>query len=220
LSKLHPAKGSFFLGLALLSQQASAQEQCSLASLQSMQVTTVRHALDQYKTGSLAKDEFETTAAYNARVAAAQQGLPVGPILVSVPQTSLTKFDADAGLVTVSPYAISGTCLVEEYGLSAEMKAVRFGNPSRYGDGSAYCISRQVKSEDSGTYEATNGFGAKTTVEKSNIKMEGIFFGVGDLGQELVAGRKKYSSEPLFAFSASADEARSPQRECRNSGVG
>lgn len=111
--------------------------------------------------------------------------------------------------MTVSPFAISGTCLVEEYGLSAEMKAVRFGNPSRYGDGSPYCMSRQIKSDDGGTYEATNGFGAKTTVQKSNVKMEGIFFGIGDLGQELIAGRKKYSSEPLFVFATSTDEARS-----------
>lgn len=201
--------GWFVIGLGLVAQSVAAQDQCSVASLQGLSPQGVSQALTGFKTVSLTKDEFETTAAYNERVAAARRQVPSGPILVSIPQNALTKFDADAGQVTVSPYAISTTCLVSVYGLAAELKAVSFGAPSEYGEGSPYCLTKIIKSEDAGSYEATNGFGAKATVDKTNVKMEGLFFGMGDFGQPLLQGRDRFSSEPLFAFSASSDEARS-----------
>jgi hypothetical protein len=181
---------------------------CSVEAIQARKFLSVSEARAKLKTVTLVKDEFETTAAYNARVDSARSGLPTGPILVAIPDNSLIKYDADSGMAKVVSYSIFTSCLVDQYSLSKEMKSVLFGKPGKFSN-SSYCLARMVRSEDCKTYQATNGYGAKLTVKKTYIFREGVYFGSGDSGQNFYLENKSYSSDPVFSFPASVIEARS-----------
>lgn len=194
--------------MSLACSQAQAQGICLPATIASHPKVTIAEALKKFDGLSLSKDEFETTAAYQARVASSQAKVSVGDLVFAIDSHVTTEFNADLGQVTVPSYAMSGTCLVNEATVSPEMKAVSFGKPARYLP-SGYCITESAGSEDQGSYEATNGYGAKVVVEKSHLKNRGVFFGFGDSGQSLFGGRRSYTNDPLFIFEASVDEARS-----------
>lgn len=167
------------------------------------------------KVAHVKKDEFETTAAYQRRAAAAASGLPQQPVTVAMSLDRQTKYDADSQTVSVSRYAFSTTCLIYEHQLSAEAKAATFGKRPRevapgLVAGSAYCRKDTVERKEGTAYEASNSYGATVTVEPFVTRDEGLYFGYGETGQEMLRRSEGAPfDEPAFSFTATPDEARS-----------
>jgi hypothetical protein len=199
---------------ASISANADAQGICSAAVIESHQRISLADALKKFGSLSLSKDEFETTAAFQARVAAAQVHVSTGDLVFVIDEHATTEFNADLGQVTVPRHAMSSTCLVDEFSLSPEMKAIVFGNAAKR-FGSAYCVMDLGEEPSERTYEATNGYGAKVTVQSSVVTNRGVFFGYGDLGQDLFGLRRSYTNDPLFLFEATVEEARSLKKNAQ-----
>lgn len=196
---------------------AVAQEACTGMPSSLLAAPSLASHIAAAKSANLVKDEFETTEAFNKRVAAAGSGLERGPFAVVLPGKADISFDADTSTVSVSYYALSTTCMVFESALSAEAKAVQFGAPpkkigSYTSPGTAYCMTADISRTSGKPYEASNSYGAKVTVTPVTVQQVGIFFGMGDLGQELIEAkmdRSTYKRDPAFKFVAPVEDARS-----------
>lgn len=162
----------------------------------------------------LKKDEYETTASYQARVAAAASGLPSGDILVTWSAPNITSFDADSGRVTVDHYAAGPHCGAPDRSIGDEAKLIAFGKPGmKVGSlllGSVYCAGKMVATRTGAGFTATNGFGATTTVKTKFDDYQGLYFGFGASIQPFFEGEARYETEaPAFSFTATVDEAKS-----------
>lgn len=153
------------------------------------------------------KDEFESTSQYEARMAAASEGLFPEVTAIELSFPSLTEYDADKQMVTVSRFSLSSTCLLLETALPAAAKAFTFKKPpGGYALGSPYCLVHEVERTEGASYEASNSYGATVNVTPITIKQEGLYFGYGYVGQELIP----YSpTNDIFSFEAAPEEARS-----------
>jgi hypothetical protein len=166
--------------------------------------------VDMSKKAGLKKDEFETTAAYQARLSAAGAGLDGKTYVIEWPLDSGFKFDADTGMVSYSNYTLNTTCLISSYGLSDEVKAVKFGPKAKYGVESSYCFDRTTSQESGTPYKASNSYGASVEVKPIRAKGVGIYLGSGDISQNVWTGKSRdYSSSDLFKVSMEPEAARS-----------
>lgn len=114
------------------------------------------------------KDEFETTAAYEARLAAADNSKL---IVISKPIEDIKylSYDADAGALHIESYAFNSTVFDAWnafYATKSEIKASVLSNR-------ATVVSKLDVT--TGSYTAQNGFGAKTTVTKVTRTLKAIF---------------------------------------------
>lgn len=118
------------------------------------------------------KSEFETTAAYEVRRQAALPDLS-GPIIVAKNPEDIKYFvyDADTQKLRILSYAFDNTGFLawEAFyaaGLNDKIDSSTYSNID-------VVISQNEKI--TGTYEATNGYGAKTQVTKIERSVEAIF---------------------------------------------
>jgi len=165
--------------------------------------------VEQARAAGIKKDEFETTAQYQARLAKAGTSLAGSTFVVEFPLEGGFQFDADRGVVTYSKYALDGQCLIDDFQLPSEVKAKRFGSGGGYGN-SAYCFSKTVKRTPGKPYTASNSFGAQVEVQPVHSSGIGIFLGIGSLLQDIFTGKQSYEVQtPLFSVNLSGDAARS-----------
>lgn len=119
--------------------------------------------------GTQARGEFETTDAYQARMAAAIERAPPS-LFVGIPlDTKYITYDADAGAFAVQSYA------VDNHNASWEVFNKTAQLPWTFSGGSPYVdlvlISLEVVT---GTYTASNAYGASTTVRQISRTTLGI----------------------------------------------
>lgn len=126
------------------------------------------------KTLPTVKGEYETTAAFEARVSAARGAMPETVIVQGVFSPNYVNYDADAGVIKVQAYALRN--LNTHY-------AYVFGYGSPYYEKVKYSSLGNLdavlfeKESTTGSYSASNAFGAKTTVTKITRLQHAIFEG-------------------------------------------
>jgi hypothetical protein len=118
-----------------------------------------------------ARDEFETTAQYQARLATALSGVP-SQMLISVPlDTSYVTYNADAGRFDIQSYAIRNT--------NTDYFTVFYGSPF-YGTVPFSTLGNidivvGSSDEERGTYQGQNAYGATWTVTRITRTVRAIF---------------------------------------------
>lgn len=124
------------------------------------------------------KDEFETTAQYNARVAESGAKAPTGPMFINLEaqfKSSYLQYDADRSVFSISAFDFNGGYFNSSLsGFRGPYKSSSYKERLV-----GVLVSRNVELEDS--YTATNGYGAKVEVQKRIISK-----------YELVEGNKKF----------------------------
>ncbi len=120
------------------------------------------------------KGEYETTAAFEARVAVARGTMPETVIIPAIFSSKFVNYDADTGVLKVQAYALRNVNTDYSY---------VFGYGSKYYEKVKYSSlgNREVVVFESetptGTYVASNAFGAKATVTKVRRLDQAIFEG-------------------------------------------
>lgn len=120
------------------------------------------------------KGEYETTTAFEARVAAARGTMPETVIVQGIFSPKYVNYDADAGVLKVQAYALRN--LNTDY-------AYVFGYGSPYYEKVKYSSIGNLdavlfeKESATGSYSASNAYGAKATVTKITRLQHAIFEG-------------------------------------------
>lgn len=117
------------------------------------------------------KDEFESTAAYQERLASADNTAPL--IISKLLDTKLLAYNADAGQLEIMPFAFSNitfdpwkTFYHSKSGIDASTNS--YGSSNR-----GVVISESYKHV--GSYTAQNSFGTKVTVNRQTRTTKSIF---------------------------------------------
>ncbi|MBP2309682.1 hypothetical protein GBZ48_18205 [Azospirillum melinis] len=132
------------------------------------------------------KSEFETTAAYNARVAEAAKKAPRTLLIEREPNIQYLKYDADKGVLVVSTYAFSNEAFAWWSALSGYKDPA--GKEVSYGGAIAAVVTQ--KQRVVGEYEATSKMGAKVSVANIDSETTAIF--------DRVRACKSYGCDSLF----------------------
>lgn len=146
------------------------------------------------------KSEFETTTQYEARRSAALNGTS-GPLIIEKPVEKRTEFfpyDADTQRLTIVSYAFNNVLFPAAQALDAAGSSVE-ANPIDNVDAVIDQTDRAT-----GSYEATNGFGARFTVTKVE-RTANVIFDRGAVGNNV--------DEPLFPNMARLGEPTRPVGE-------
>jgi hypothetical protein len=160
--------------LTVIATPAFAQEQCQSYVGQTVTLNTFSAVAAILKKLPTAKDEYETTADFEARVATARGSMPETVILPGTFNSKYLNYDADAGVLKVQAYALRNIntdySRVFGYGTSYydKVKYSTIGNR----DAVLFEVQRTT-----GSYFATNAFGAKVTVRKIARLTHAIFEG-------------------------------------------
>lgn len=146
---------------------AQSQSVCKNYQDQIVEPITIDAALLKFKNAQIAKDEFETTAQFQARQSSAIGGA-VSPLIISkhVDQKYI-KYNADSQEFTIETYLFDNENMdYEVLGYPSPLPNKEIGN-----------IDVVITETESvgGTYIASNSYGAKTTVSKILRTTKGIF---------------------------------------------
>lgn len=148
------------------------------------------------------KSAYESSAAYEQRLAAAATN-HLSPLLLNRTPDYVGQglsYNADRQLLTIYPSALGAG--------SVNFTSI-FGLGQRGQDAfsSALAFSLDARDMSSETYEATNGFGAKVTVTRTNRRVYALWEGHGALGDAQFVGAKL--GKPLAELSLAPEAARS-----------
>lgn len=173
---------------------------CAAFVGQSVQAQSFDNAVARFA-GMTPKSEFETTAQFEARQARAVEGLGGAIILEKAPDDrKFFEYDADRQVLRILPFAFDNQQFPAweafySAGLNGAVEVSTSDN-----------IDVVISSNDriTGSYEATNGFGAKTTVASVTRTVKAVF----DHGPKL-GGRR----EALFPGSFNANYTVNPVGE-------
>ncbi|WP_431858684.1 hypothetical protein [Azospirillum sp.] len=117
------------------------------------------------------KSEFETTAAYNARVAEAAKKAPQTLLIERAPNVEYLKYDADKEVLIVSTYAFSN----EAFAWWSALSGYKDPNGKEVGlSDSIHAVVTQ-KQKVVGEYEATTKMGVKVNVTNIDSETTAIF---------------------------------------------
>lgn len=177
---------------------AQAQSQCDGYIGQTVAPKTLDQALLSLNAPA-PKGEFETTAAYQARVASAGNN---GPLVISkkMEDPKYLEYDADQQVFKVQKYLFDNTNWPAWEAFYHAKNGVKASTSS----GSNLDIVISSNDTPTGTYQAQNGFGARTTVTKITRTIKVIFQGEGRYGEDLFL-----TKEPaLGTIPMSVDQAR------------
>ena len=162
-----------FASACLVATAAGAQTQCQSYAGQTIAPLTFDQALTRMP--SLApRGEYETTAQYEARRAAAGGGR--GPLVIlKQPENRDTfiRYDADNGRLGIQGYAFDNTNFDAWTALYGTPHADTL-NPSTIGNRDVVISSRDTPA---GTYQGRNAFGATWTVTRINRTTQAIYEG-------------------------------------------
>ena len=132
---------------------------------------SIDDALAPYK-GITPKDEFETTAAYNKRIAVIAERAPSILILGKVPESrDYFEYEADRQMLRIKKYAFDNTNFSEWDALYHTDLQEQI--PVDITDNISVVISATEK--PTGTYEASNAYGKSVTVTKTIRTVKAIF---------------------------------------------
>lgn len=165
---------------ALLASGAAAEDACSAYVGQTVQVTTFDQAIANLPKIA-PKGEYETTAAYEARKAAATGGSN-GKLIISKsvnrpPEGSMDapyiRYDADAGQLNISTFAFSG----DGFNIWSAVYLAGLSDQVPVNTGSNVMVVVSQVEKDVATYKGTNAFGTSATITSvartSRIILEG-----------------------------------------------
>ncbi len=113
--------------------------------------------VDILRSAASPKDEFETSAAYQARLDAAAEKLSGETFIRIVPDYKHVTYDADIQKFVISTYAIQNLGFFFPDDMQGLIKPGYEGSHS-------LVVEQTIK--PTGTFEASNSYGAKTTVPK------------------------------------------------------
>ncbi len=158
--------------------------------------------------GIAPKSEFETTAQFEARKAAAVGG-PVGSLVIEkTPEgQQYFSYDADAQVLNISPFGFDNT------NFPTWEAFYKLGLDSRYkvSTGSNIDVVISDREAVTGTYKASNAFGAQANVAKVTRTVKAIFDRAPKQYSEPLfptPDGQPYSTKPIGQISLSPDEAR------------
>lgn len=156
------------------------------------------------------KDEFETTAQYEARRTAALSGASSTLIIAKEPEDrKYIEYNADTGLLRIISYAFTNTRI--DMG-----RAFRSANAVIKPEPGVWNLDVTISLTDKpqSTYTATNAYGAKTEVVKISRKTKAIYERPGNLLEGLFPAADK---EPYVVgqIRASPEEARRLKQELK-----
>lgn len=178
---------------------AVAQSSCPSPTLAEVHAKGVfENALLRAKAIGREKGEFETTEAYQARMAKAASVIaPTGFLTFPwIAYSNGFSFDADKGVVTYDSSTLDTSCAVN---LST----------ARYGLGRPYCVEQTASVVRGPAKVMGNAFGAKVMVSPVHERRVGIALGPDRQAGSNVPG---LSTDRLFQFHASIAEAQSLKR--------
>lgn len=162
------------IGIAAMSATSAYSQTCDAQVGRNIQVTPFDALVAQAPTVE-PKGEFETTAEFEARKAAATRTAPKNPVFVELTPATSTRgltYDADRAVFQINDYVFNADSYYTEL-------RTAFGSPLRTnGFGSLIGVRLGRASEDIGNYEATNAFGAKTLVQRRNVTYYELVEGV------------------------------------------
>lgn len=199
------SKISVAVGLAVLSMASAAQSQdCQSLVGTTVQPRTFDAVAAIVKEVPNRKDEFETTAAYQARVEAALAKLP-GDVIVSAPfDQQYAVYDADIAQFLIKSYAIRNinTDYSGVFGYGTPFDGVvKFS----YSSSNLDVVLSQTETS-TGSYVGTNSYGASAKIAKISRVTKAIFEGESPrYGEGLFA---KLSDAVLFRLPMSPEQAR------------
>jgi hypothetical protein len=199
------SKVGLFGAIAVLAFGTAAQAQtCEAYVGTTIQPRTFDAVAAIVKTVPNQKDEFETTVAYDARVQAALAKLP-GDVIIGAPfDPKYATYDADTGQFVIKSYAIRNINTdyagVFGYGTPFDGK-VKFSYSSSNLD-----VVLSQSEVATGSYVASNSYGASTKVTKIARTTKAIFDRESPrYGQSLFDSLK---DSVLFRLPVSPEEAR------------
>lgn len=155
---------------------------------------------------SLTKDEFETTAQFEERLAAARSGMP-SSVMVSLPvDMEQISYNADTAAFDIKTYAVAN--------LGADWFSVFYGSPyyTTIGSGissGSNALGVVLSSEDNatGTYTGKNGYGAEWEITEVTRELQIIFEGKArNYGSTLF--QSNAGSAPVWSLPIPVEEAR------------
>lgn len=119
------------------------------------------------------KGEFETTAQYNARVAAARQPVPEGPVIITLPtDREFISYNADTGAMFVQAGAFGAGKFSDI--VDVQVTADYFGLvPKELATGSA--IPHSMSERQVRTYTARTGLGLEVKVSEIERQSNGLY---------------------------------------------
>lgn len=185
------------VALALLgAAPAYAQSPCPMPTLAQIHAKGVfEGAIVKARALGKERGEFETTAAYQARMAKAISAIaPSGSLTFPwMANRAAFSFDADAGTVTYANSTLDTLCEV---------------NPSStaYGLSRPFCIEETARSTRDRAQVMANAFGAKAVVSPTHEMRVGIALNPDG---HVDGGPLGYEAAHLFQFQASVTEAQS-----------
>ena len=139
--------------------------------------------------GPPAKGEFETTAQYQARVAAARQPLPAGPVILTFPtDREFITYDADTSSMYVEAGAFGAGKFSDIVDVQATAEFFNFV-PEELATGTS--IPHSMSERVIRTYDAKNGLGMTVKVSEIERQSNGLYI----------------SSPKLFPFAKREDSA-------------
>lgn len=148
------------------------------------------------------KDEFETTAEYEARKAQAMEGLRAPLVIRKAPENSkYITYDADSQMLHIASYAFHNTGLNSDalFGYGAPYEGVLRKGITNFE------VVIEEDEEITGTYRASNAYGAETDVAKVFRKTRGIY--EGPARSSAYGLFPNADSRPYFAGSIPMDAA-------------
>jgi hypothetical protein len=161
------------LGSACFLASAANAQQCDTYSGQTVSPLTFEQAVARVPSVA-PRGEYETTAQYEARLAAATGGR--GPLIIlKQPENrdDYIRYDADNGRLAIQSYAFDNTNFDPWTAVYGTPHA-RTLNPSTIGNRDVVISSREVPT---GTYEGRNAFGARWTVTRITRTIQAIYEG-------------------------------------------
>jgi hypothetical protein len=202
-------KSSLVVLALAIAGQANAQSCDSALNTQIAPMTFADAASAIQGGGSLVKDEFETTSQYEARLAEARQAMPT-TMWVTIPiNPTYVSYNADRAAFEIKSYALKNEQIDWRHILAGSPRLGLISPGSSNIDvqaGSAYAVT--------GTYTATNGFGAQWEVDRVDMTVEAIFDRAGSY-LESVFKTPAPPSVLVWSIPVPADQARGYKERLR-----
>jgi len=157
------------------------------------------------------KGEFETTAEYEERVAAARSSAPGGIIIDLGNVDSGLKYDADLQKINISPFAFgSWDGIINEWTGLRALQFALYGVADVGNNNIGILVDRT--SETTGSYPASNAFGSVVNVTTETRRFKGVFERKASRYDEglLVGHTKRFGDpwQPIGSIPLSVEDAK------------
>lgn len=157
--------------------------------------------------GAIQKDEFETTASYEARRTKAAANVPAKFIVEYVPDRKYLRYEADSGTLNVSAYFFRNRNT--DYEAVFRQTATSPDGGSTYGrayDNIDVVVGEEERVVDS--YTGSNSYGGQVQVSKIQRDTSAIWDRAAQSGEHLFPTQSKEVGADIGAIAMSADEAK------------